>query len=282
MFKKKKEIDRTEFVPTTLGKVENNTIGLLYLTIVFIVLFFFVFYLPEIHEYFSNDSTSEEILTVGKEEYDYSEGTSFSNDYATISNVIFQDNTLSFDITNDLSEYLSLYSEYVYFEGYNDQDKLLFRLNFEDILLESGEVYHFEMELVVGTVDYFVFDKMTESDYPEVELSVDENSNEYLVCSNEEQTLTYYFKGDLLYEVNLKIDSVEDEYLDNYVTLYQNYLEEDGVVSTITEDYNVQFSASYDISEYDEYLYGEDFLFTDNEKAKVVNFINISKGYDCY
>lgn len=284
---KKKEIviDDRELVPTTIGKVENKVTGLIYLTFVFILLVSFVLYLPEITEYITDKYFTTEPnnqLIKNESEQEYNEGLVLETDKAIIKDILFENNVLTFKLVNKTSDELSLYDEKVYLQGFSDQDKLLFIINFEDKDLEPGETYEYEMDLVVSSIDHFEFGLVLESEYPDVELTTNEDKNSVLVCSKENKTLTYYFDNKKLYNVDLKVNILTDEDEVVYSKLYQDYSNINGVLSTYENGYTKVFEAKYDISKYDEYLYNEDFLFTDEEEAKNVNFINISKGYDCY
>lgn len=271
-----------ELVSTVIGNVDKKNAGLVYLVIIFILLTSFIVFMPEITEFFENLQSNEVVSSETLEDVKdtYTNGMSIYGESVTLSNITLSDFTLSFNITNTTNSSVILKNDYMYLEVYDDDDNLIARINFEGINLAAGEVYQYQTELLHSDVSYFVFKKITESDYPEVELSLDENGEENLVCIKNDEIITFIFNNNLLSSVTQK-KSIEDLDLENYSSLVNTYNSYTGVSASVESGFDNYFVYTVNLSVYGNDYDALDTLYDYKTNAKIINFEMISEGFDC-
>lgn len=284
MAKKNKIIIKDEeLTPTIIGEVDKKQIGLIYLIFVFIILVTFVFYLPEISVFVEDYLNSSTVApnTVVEEDLTYVSGMNISGDYVNLSNIVISNYMLTFDMENISEKAVALEDEEIYLEIYDAEDNLIKRIDFSGITLASGEIYSYETELSYDDVDYFVYEKISVENYPAVELNLDEDEVENLVCSKDNVILTYKFSSGLLYSITNKTN-IEDEEFDEYNSLAYTYNNVDGIESSVEGEVDMYFTYFIDLSVYAEDINEYDMLYEYKTSAKVINFEMVTEGFDCY
>lgn len=285
--KQKIIINRQELTPTVIGELNKNTTDLLFLMLVFVLLVLFVWFLPliveEVDVLLGNNVVDQPIISdssVGKNSF--VQGMTLTSDLVILSNITLDGNKLSFVIVNSSSESVSLDKSNYYLEVYDSRENLINRIDFENLVFSPNSTNNFSTTLSktdVNTVDIL---KITTDMYPSVELNVDENSKQNLVCIKDDVILTYYFQNNLLTTYSQKVILNDNNYSD-YSKYIDDYNEISGVAAVIVDDdINSEFRMTVNYSLYKDDILPEfymNYIFSTN--AKVINFDLVTKGFDC-
>lgn len=285
--KEKVVIKNEELIPTVIGYVDKRQAGLIYLTLVFIVLTLFVFYLPEItthvEDYFNTDANT--LLSQTEEETNanlYTENMSLTYENITLTDIIFSDNVISFNVVSDETDNFSLENNNIFLEVYNENDELIYRYDFADYVFVSNESTSIAINIESDSLSYFNFNKISNSDYPSVELNLDENDVQNLVCIKDNTIVTYYFSNGFLTDATFKDDITEDtlEYYTNHLSDYNSFTGLEAVI--IEDEIQSTFYLTVDYSLYKEEALSEDYLNYERlTSAKVIAFELFNKEFDC-
>lgn len=282
--KEKVVINNEELMPTVIGTIDNKKTGLIYLSVVFILLILFVFFMPEIIAYYEEYTNKDEVIetyTEDEDKYTYEQNMLIDSQLVTLSNINISDYTLTFDIINNQTTSVTLQDENYYLEVYDAEDNLISRMNFEGITILSGETYNYETELLYQDVSYFKFEKITQVDYPQVILNEDEDGVQTLVCQKENIVITYEFENTYLKTINQKI-YIDSNQVDEYVDIAMNYMNISGLTVSITDNMISEYNLIIDTTIYTESNFNEDYLnYAHLTDADVINFELIAKGFDC-
>ncbi|MFI3260935.1 MAG: hypothetical protein R3Y13_04420 [bacterium] len=288
--KEKIVIKEDPLIPTVIGVIDNKTVSMIYLVVLFVILIGFVYYLPEIEtymksltagddsQYFETAEDEDEIVDPNS----YVEGMSLTSPHVTLNNIQLSTRTLSFNILNNTTEDVSLYNLNYYLEIYDEESNLINRINFADMMFEASSSTEFVYELKASDVSYFNFSVINTSMYPSVVLNKDSEGNQNLVCVKDNIVLTYYFNSNLLNKV-IQIVNMDDEEYEYYTENLDNYTYYAGVSAYIEEDdVSSEFYLGIDYTKYDKDSLTEFYLdFENNTSAKIINFDLVSNGFDC-
>lgn len=277
--KKKIEIKDEELIPTTIGVIDKRQAGLFYLVFVFIILIGFVYFMPEAIEFIENYNQDDVLYEEVEEDLSYTSGMSITGEDVTLSNIVLNGYTLTFDIKNTSNSSVNLENDNMYLEIYDEYENLIGRLNFSDINILSGETYAYSSVLLYNDVDYFIFDRILETDYPEVTLNTDDNGVENLVCVKDDTIITYEFSDNYLEFMTEKI-YVDEVDVVNYINLVTEYSSYSGVSASLETDIENYFSYNIDLSVYDGDI-ENDYIYSYYKSAKIISFEMISEGFDC-
>lgn len=129
--------------------------------------------------------------------------------------------------------------------------------------------------------------EMKEEDYPEFKITPNVEGKEVLTCSKDNRVLTYTFANNMLINIQDQqvIKTKEFKSIDLYVTekgKYESKRDELGVTSVTVEEGQDGFVYRADILLNNNSIQNIDYDYFDKgTDAKVVDFVLISKGYDC-
>lgn len=278
----KKEIIKIkdeELFPTTIGLVENKEIGLLYLVFIFIIFIAFVFAMPYIYDYF-NSTVVPEYSDVEIDGVEYYSGMSIIEEGVTFSNIDLNNNILSFVIINTGTSLLNLSNDNMFLEVYDFDNVLITRIDFENITVASAGTYSYAFELSSSDLKYLKFDRITVSDYPEIELNTDEDGTENLVCIKDDLIMTYEFSNSLLNKISSKTFINEND-VDSYITTAYQYNQQVGVEAYVENEFDFYFSYTINLSSFVGDLGDNESLFSYKTNADTISFEMINKGFDC-
>lgn len=141
MAKNKNVVIRNEgLVPTTIGVIDNNKVGLIYLTITFISLLIFVFYLPEVFE-FIESKKQVDAVSIDPTKYTFSQGMDIVDKEVTYTNISFIEDELSFNIVSNNGIVINMLQDSYIFKVYNDSGLLVTSLDFSGVTVEGSQTF---------------------------------------------------------------------------------------------------------------------------------------------
>ncbi len=311
MAKKKKEpvvIDQTELKPTTIGTMETKESGPWIVIIIIILLLVGIFFLDDIREFINNGGLSnipivqpqtpspnepeeepKEEEPIEMEYYELLDTTVVKLENFELSKVAINDHLLTFQIENKggVSNYFVNHDYYI--ELYDAKKTLLERFKIDNLNISVS--HDFTYEVKEDNVSYFSLHLMTESDYPAVVLKK-ENGIPYLQCSNENETITYYFddKSELnSLEYMLRVDESTEDFdrlFDEYLDLSDSYnringVESDAYLSENGFEYYVNIALNTIPSITYRSQFTERKYYAYHTSAKFISFELETFGYTC-
>lgn len=312
--KKKKykniKLEQSELTPTAIGIFESkkkSAIGTIVILGIFILA---VIFLPNISEYVNNylnkvpGSTTKpsypnkkpnvEKPTIGDDTLvAFTDNIKVINDDITISNfIIDQTNlTISYDITNNLSNSENIEELNYYLEIFSTEQTLIERVKLaDDFTLNSGAFTTVKRTITTEsatTIGFISIIKKTINDYPLVQLNTAEDGSSSLVCSNTHEKVTYKFSAEKLKEVTseasyLSTDSNYQEQYEANKLKANNYNSKLGIASTFFEHENgYNITTIVNLNEIDRiYIFNADSFKLDTA-PKVVKFEMEAQGFKC-
>ena len=312
--KKKKykniKLEQSELTPTAIVIFESkkkSAIGTIVILGIFILA---VIFLPNISEYVNNylnkvpGSTTKpsypnkkpnvEKPTIGDDTLvAFTDNIKVINDDITISNfIIDQTNlTISYDITNNLSNSENIEELNYYLEIFSTEQTLIERVKLaDDFTLNSGAFTTVKRTITTEsakTIGFISIIKKTINDYPLVQLNTAEDGSSSLVCSNTHEKVTYKFSAEKLKEVTseasyLSTDSNYQEQYEANKLKANNYNSKLGIASTFFEHENgYNITTIVNLNEIDRiYIFNADSFKLDTA-PKVVKFEMEAQGFKC-
>ncbi len=313
--KKQKEnivIQPTELVPTTIGTINTKESGPIFVIILIALFLIGIFFLDKVNDFLNNrtpetpnapvvekpiEKDPEEPSTENESEIHLLTEESFLVEGFEVSNMSLIDQTLSLKITRKEGNKDLFLNQNYYLELYNAEKTFLGRLKIENISIINSRNFTFDVTSIQknGTVGALSIVLKTENDYPYIEVN-ETNSNEYtLVCSKEEESISYIFsKENDKYSLNeiekeITVSQNENDYdtqLEEYTTLVDSLEEIEGLRATLTP-LSVGFRYSINVklntiseSDYNKYL-KENTYYKAKTEAKVIAFELETSGYTC-
>jgi hypothetical protein len=301
------KVNEEELSITKIGEMPNSEKSPIFLLIIFGIFIVFIFFLPDVVNYITNrnvtsttSSAPEEstdnnldVDEVEVEYYDISDTLSFTLDETLqLSKFKLSSNTLSFTVTNN-GETRYYFSKKNYFiELYTEDKTLLERVIASTDSVAAGISKEFSYTIKSSTATsakkITIVEKQVD-DYPNISLEADDDFNASLICTNDNETITYKFNNDKLVSISdfysYQKTKTELDYETNYA-LWQNrvstYNNIAGISSTFmetTNGFNVNTLLSLEnvkISSVDNENYYEY-----QTEPKVVNFEMEARGFSC-
>lgn len=309
------KLEQQELEATTIGVFENrkkSSIGIVVIMTIFILA---VFFLPEISnladKYLNpvtpitpnpNPSPSTPTTPDPNEPDDDDYGNTFYNlgselvitrDDITINGITLDstNNTLNFKVINNTNSSLVIGNLNYYLELYNSEQTLIGRLKItglESVANNYPITYKKSIsESIANSLISVTLIKRDVNEYPAVTLNTNEEGNGSLICTNENETVTYKFHENALKEVSneLRRLSIEDtyyvDYNDNKIAS-NNYNTKTGITSSFieyTEGYTI--TTTVNLNESNRlYIYSAD-TFNLNTEPQVVKFELEAQGFKC-
>lgn len=310
MAKKEQKIVITdkELTPTIIGKLNTKEKSPVLLLFIFAIFVAVAIFLPDIQNYIdnmlfnkqTNQPTTNAPINNNEEKpadeneityYDYDSDLVITNDLFTISNIRFENNTMTFDMKNNINEELKLNTLKYFVELYTSDTTLLQRIKISFGSLAKNETKQFSYDIDENTINNLqkiLLIEKTENDYPEVNLQINKENNGVLTCTKGYETITYTFGNDYLISINDLINYPFENNityannLQNYQILAATYNNYDGVSSTIvTLDTGFTFTTLIDLRTADITGLENNNYYAYRTLSKTVKFETESNGFSC-
>lgn len=240
-----KKLEQEELKPIVIGIQEDRKKSSISIFIVLTLFVLVVIFLPQIRNFLDDlinpdpvatpgtpikvpskdDSPDVPIETDPKDDfYKYSEDLVIKDDDIEISNIKFSDNSISYIVKNKTDLYKSAEDLNYYLEIYDSNRTLKERVKLINDGIGANMVKEFNNNVYKETstdVGFFMLQKMTYNDYPEVSLVEDSNKESSMSCKRDNETVTYKFVDKKLKEVtslfsysstNLDFEQKREEY----------------------------------------------------------------------
>ena len=304
-------INNVELMPTTIGecnKKEGNPFIVLFIFIFLIVL---ILILPNLTTWIDNlkgsntSVTNTPIITnPNNETKEEDNKETMDVEYLDLSNPVekminnyrfnaqIDNNQLTLMVTNVNGAVNMFVNTPYYLELYSSEHKLLQRIKIakEEIVASVTYNYSLTSEVTTNNKVLLVITDKNESDYPAVNLKVDETTNNpYLTCTKDNETLIYSFDEDYnLSKIKdrLVVSGYTQDTLTTYESLANAYSSIEGVTSNVNGvNNNLVLETEIDLSKVDlekhtKVLNNEAFYKT-KTPAKTINFELESSYYTC-
>ena len=241
MARKKVNLDVNPLESVTIGRTDKRKHGWIGTVVLFVLFILIIYFLPEIQktyrEYEYNKSNNNMTNTNpsqgnNKDGNEVTNNTTIKNDqvYAIdsntnitinktiFSNLKYNENNISFEVTNGDNNELNLSDEGYFLRLYDDNNIIkTIKINGK-ISAEASKSFGYLID--VQPKRYSIV-KLTEKDYDLIMLNVDSENKSSLTCKNSNETIVYYFQDDLLYKID---DVVVYETSNiNYSEMYSKY-----------------------------------------------------------
>ncbi len=311
MAKKKKfdskniKINEEDLSITKIGEMDTSSQSTVFIFFLFILIMVFVFFLPTIVNYINGESEKTDSYVEKSPEIDENETDTEENEikFYTISNTLtisleenikldqfsINENTLSFQVTNDSTNRFDFDKENYYLELYTEENTLLNRILLDNVIAHnSSDTVNLTLdETDVSLVKKLTFVKKEERDYPNITLTQNDLGESVLTCTKEEENITYKFNKEELFEINdvINIDNTKENYialLNEWKTTSESLNAVEGITSILV-DAKTSFVVNTLIdlktaklpNNASEYYYKKDTL------AKVISFEMEARGFSC-
>ncbi len=304
------KLEQNELVSTPIGMFENRRISSVSTVIILGIFILAVIFMPQIYEYINaylnpktptpiepstpiKPSVPDDIPSNDDHFSPYTETLSIVTDDIIVNNIVVnkETNTISYDVTNNLTKSQNLEELNYYLEIFNTEQTLLERVKLaDDYNVASGAFRHYEKEISsdsATTIGFLSLPKKTTQDYPLVELKNAEDGNGSLVCTKDNEKVTYKFVDNKLKELTSEISYLSS--IPNYaeslqtnqlqVSVYNNKI---GIASTLFEyeaGYNITTNVNLNETER-LYIFSADSFKLDTE-PKVVKFEAEAQRFKC-
>jgi hypothetical protein len=245
------KINEENLAITKIGEMPNEEKNPLFLLLVFGIFLIFVFFLPNIVNY-----------------------------------------TLSFRITNKGDSRFYFNTKNYFIELYNEYNTLLERVIMEKDSISKDSSKDFSYDIASNTAlnaSRIIFVIKDEEDYPIVNLTTNDSGEEVLTCSKNGEVITYSFKNDNLINITDVLNyskTSSDLTYQNDLALWQSrvatYNNIDGISSSFVESANgFVVNTVVDVVNAKVSSANNDYYYSSDTEAKVVNFEMEARGFSC-
>lgn len=270
---KKRKIDITSnpLQSVTIGRTDKKKHRWVGSVILFLIFILVIYFLPDIQkayrEYlynraFNNNTVNNTVPTDDDIEnntttenitneilYDFNNTNPIEINNLTFSNVKFDAGKLSCLINNNGESDLNLTDNGYFIKLYDENSNLqkIVKIN-ESINSKSSKSISYNLDI---TPSKYLIAQINEEDYDLIMLTVDNENKSTLTCSNNIETLLYYFQDDKLYrlEDHVKYSKSNSDYESEYNKYYSfvvSYNIENGISTSISSNEN-EFAFSFSI-----------------------------------
>ena len=298
-----------ELVPSTLGYFEETKKGYLGLILIFAILIGGAIFMPQITEYVNkllgktdddivvpvnnqnsnnNDNNTGEKIVM----YDISDTLEFTYNNIKFSNFRVLDNKMSFNVENTTDQLIDFNTTKYYIETYSSDSTLLERHIFNTIKINPSSTMTQNIELLdneIGKIGKIEVSKKDVKDYPDVTVQTNSNNEGLLICSNDNESITYIFdtNNNLLRikdEINYSNDKSKE--YSNKLLQYQSkvptYNNKEGVSSSLVEiSSGFTVTTEIELEKANIKQLNNDNYYDSQTLPKVINFEMESRGFSC-
>lgn len=302
------KINEENLAITKIGEMPNEEKNPLFLLLVFGIFLIFVFFLPNIVNYISENNKTGEVESssstnttdtseVEEEQevtyYNISDNLSLTlEDTLKVDNFKISNNTLSFRITNKGDSRFYFNTKNYFIELYNEYNTLLERVIMEKDSISKDSSKDFSYDIASNTAlnaSRIIFVIKDEEDYPIVNLTTNDSGDEVLTCSKDSEVITYSFKNDNLINITDVLNyskTSSDLTYQNDLALWQSrvatYNNIDGISSSFVESANgFVVNTVVDVVNAKVSSANNDYYYSSDTEAKVVNFEMEARGFSC-
>ena len=307
MFKKKRKVvkETSPLQSYEVGRIKENKYWYIKLLLFFGFFIAIIMYLPNItilyEKYFkgstvpsgnvnptNNNVTNNIVPDEGEPEeieikYLFSDDKNIEVNDLEFNTIKLNNNSISFNVKNLLSDSVDLEETNVYFEVYDQSDNLLKRIAISGELKDSeSKKVSFSFE---GEANYYMIKEILEDDYTYISLNYDNNTST-LTCTNGNSKIIYTFNDEKLTRIN-HTDTIKktDNGYDTKYTLYNDLYVSNHTKTGITSNFNVKddvlnYKIIIDYAKAAEKVNNK-FYFDKDTSPRVVSFKVESWEYDC-
>jgi len=306
MAKKKKVeevvINYEELKPTVLKTIEEEKSSMIPIILLFVIFLSVVYFLPDLtllyEQYMEknpvvNPNNSEVKKPNNQEEapieeekvYQFVTNMVIEKDNHRLTNFAYTNNILTFKVENKMETLLDLQKENNYLEVFVSET-LIKRIKIEDQILALGNI-DYSVEINEGTISYLTYNSISIEDYPAFNVLANDLKEGTLVCTLNNETLTYRVKENKLKTIDNTTDMPKSDpnyqlNLTNYQSSLALYNTFNGVNSTIIDDdFKTTFNATIDLSAANLEQLNNKLYYPLDTDAKVIKFEMESRGYTC-
>lgn len=301
------KINEEELSITKIGEITTSEQNPIFTILLFVILLGFIFVLPTIVNFFNKGEekpdyslpTNSETKPNEEEEektdfisYDFNEALVIPlEEKITIENFRLEEESISFTIFNNSDSRYNLNERNYFLEIYTEENTLLERviLKKETILKDSSKNYTYKIATnTKNNMKKIMFVEKETTDYPNIELTMNDLKEEILVCTNETETITYKF-------IEQKLDSITDvvnypySQNENYNNTLENWQQRVAIynnikgISSTFIDSGIGFIVNtvIDLKEANLNNVNNENYYPYNTIPKIVKFEMDSRGFSC-
>ena len=297
--------------PVTVGTLRKENTSPIGIIIFFGILIAVALFLPKITDYFNNEKESVNVPSVtssteekndevenlsNTEEINYfeiSDSDITINDNLMIKNMniktIDGENFINFDIYNLSNITLSNKDNY-FLELYDSNKSFIERIKVGKLNLESKKTINKSLEIssnAKNSAKLFLFNSLNTKNYPNFELEYKNSLKATLVCTKNNDTLSYSFIKDKLQTIKeeVSITNTEKNYnslLKEYQEKYQKYLKIDNIETNFTNNTNdFTYDALIDLKKVDYKLLDDERFYKIDTLVNIVKYEMEALQYKC-
>jgi hypothetical protein len=209
-----------------------------------------------------------------------------------VDNFKISNNTLSFRITNNGDSRFYFNDKNYFIELYNEYNTLLERviMSKESVSKDYSKDFTYEIdEATASNASKIVFVEKQIDDYPNITLTTNDSDEEVLTCTKDSEIITYKFKKENLINITDILNynkTGSDLVYQNDVSLWQSkvatYNNISGISSTFVESANgFVVNTVLDVLNVKISSVDNDYYYSSDTQAKVVNFEMEARGFSC-
>lgn len=305
-----KKLEQEELKPIVIGVQEDRKKSSISIFIILTLFVLVVIFLPQIRVFLDDlinpdptvapgnpiktpskdDSPDVPIESDPKDDfYKYSEALIIKDDDIEISDINFSENSISYIVKNNASLYKKVEDLNYFLEIYDSNKTLKERVKLVNDGIGANLSKSFTKNIYNETsedVGFFMLNKMSSNDYPEVSLVENDNKESSIVCKRDNETVTYNFIDKKLKEVTslFEYSSTNSDYEEKRV-LYQNMslaYNKTGVTSSFNaNEEGISVTSIIRLEEASRAMIFNADTFSLDTEAKVVSFEMNSQNFKC-
>lgn len=309
MARKKQNVvlEDIELKPQVIGYTYKKKSNLGRVIFIFIVFILVVYYINDISVFInnligkgsaetienlsgSNDNKNDNNVDKEKNEIVYN---IFDNNLSIVegdmilNNFIYENNKLTFDITNTTKNKLQLSQKKYFIETYTENKTLLERFKLDvDTINENSKISH--VLNISNSFYYLVLEEKNIDDYPVVNLISDASGYATITCTRGIENIEYAFRNNELETIKHTISDnnvLDAEYYTRY-DLYQNKMTTYNNIPGVTATFNGSVNGytgiiTIDLQKANLSTISENYYYGYKELPKVVKFEMQTYGFRC-
>ena len=304
-------LEKDMLEPVTLGTVKKGKTGKPIMAIFIILLIgVLIYFLPVIGSYFEDRTIIDLIVSGELIDFIKNKNNNKNNNIPTtnlqdnfvfignnknvennnliISNIQLKDNVFSFDISSKTATYDAI-SDNLYLQIYVDKETLVYTKALDEVFTITLKNVKENVSFYKENTDYYVILKTISNDeINDIVLSSDESGLASIMCTLGNDTYEYIFQNKELIEMKRNFEyKYVAEKIGEYQTAYQTYndlknVREKYLIETsLTEDsVGFVYKENIDLAKANVSELGSNY-YPYKTLAKVVNFKQEAKGFDC-
>lgn len=292
-----------ELQPQVIGHTYKKKSNLLRVIFIFVVFISVVYFIDDVSVFINNllgkptASTIEEnsqnnnlnfpnnSQTENPKYYDFSNDLSITSNNLIYNNFNYNSSILTFDVNNTTSNVVNYENKKVFVETYNN-DTLVDRFKMDIKMVNANSKLSLTFN-AANTFNKIAIVEKTPDDYPDVNLTFDENGESILSCTKDREKVNYTFTSNGLKTINHTVsNTLNDANYNVELNVYQNLVNSYNNLSGINASLNTNeqgFTMLITINLENANLANTEskYYYAYKEQAKVVDFEMITYGFTC-